>query len=367
MNLLFISNNSNNIDSGLTWSVPARVKAQEKYDNVLWVDLSVGVFHKHWGEVKSYHNIKEFGDRIELNILPKPFNYPDCVIFEGFYHFSDYFFSIELYKKKIPYIIVPRSSLTANALKNGGILKFLKKKIAHLFFFNSYVKKALAVQYLTNKEYEESYQNFPVKSFILPNGFSLPEVSKDCFSDKIKAVFIGRQDIYHKGIDLLLDAIRELHDELKNAGFNLDIYGPKRYDFIKVSEMIKMYKIDDIVINHERGIDGIEKEEVLLKSDVFVLTSRFEGHPMSLIEALAYGIPVLITRGANMYEDISKHDAGWACETSKEGIVFALRNMILDKKIFKNKSINARYLSTKYNWDIIAKEFHEILIKLLHK
>ena len=367
MNLLYITNNSNNIDAGLNWSVPAGVKAQQKYDNVLWVDLTVGAFLEHWGEVEAYHNIKDFGDKISLDILPEPFNRPDCVVFESFYYMDQVVFSWELRKKNIPYIIIPRGALTADAFNNGSWLKYLKKKVAHLVFFNSFINNAVTLQYLTEKESEESHKNFSKKSYILPNGFSTPAVHKEKFSEGIRAVFIGRQDIFQKGFDFLLNSIKELHEELKKAGFTLDIYGPPRYDVKRVTEMIAELGIGDIVVNHERGISGKEKQKALLDADVFVLTSRFEGHPMSLIEALAYGLPSLITRGANMYDEVKEADAGWACETSQEGVTSALKQMIADKQRFKEISEKARKLASLYDWDELAKQFHDKLSTLLHK
>lgn len=367
MNLLYITNNSNNVDAGLNWSVPAGVKAQQKYDKVLWVDLTVGAFMEHWGEVEAYHNIKDFGDKISLDILPAPFNRPDCVIFESFYYIDQVIFSWELRKNKIPYIIIPRGALTADAFNNGNWVKYLKKKVAHLIFFNSFIKHAAAIQYLTQKESEESHKNFSKGSYIIPNGFSTPSVHKECFSEGIRAVFIGRQDIYQKGLDLLFGAIKKLHTELKIANFTLDIYGPPRYDVRKVTEMINELGIGDIVMNHERGVSGEEKQQVLLSSDVFFLTSRFEGHPMSLIEALAYGLPSLITRGANMYDEVKNADAGWVCETTQEGVTNALKQMITDKQRFLEIGNNARLLAARYDWDELAKEFHSKLGMLLNR
>lgn len=366
MNLVYISNNSNSVDGGPNWSVPYSVKAQQKYDNVLWINLSVGTFQRHWGEVEAYHNISDYGRRISLKLLPAPFCNPDFVVFEGFYFFEHVRFAKELKKNNVPYIIVPRGSLTKNAFHNGSIIKFIKKKLAHLLFFNSYIYNAKCIQYLTLTERSESDKVLCVPSFILPNGINLPSKIKDNFSKGIKGVFIGRQDINQKGLDILFAAIEKLKKELRKASFTLDIYGPPRYDYKRVTELINEMGIHDIVRNHEVGISGEDKENVLLSSDVFFLTSRFEGHPMGLIEALSYGVPVLITQGANMRENVDNYYAGWTCDTTIEGVTKALEHMLADKNNFQEIGSNARRLASMYDWDLLAQQFHNILMQQMH-
>ena len=187
------------------------------------------------------------------------------------------------------------------------------------------------------------------------------------FSDGIKGVFIGRQDIFQKGLDILFDAISDLSADLRRANFNLDIYGPPRYDVEKVSELIRTKSIGDIVVNHKRGVGGVEKQQALLNADVFFLTSRFEGHPMGLIEALSYGLPVFITRGSNMLEEVDEYDAGWTCEIEKESVVSAFRRMLQEKHRFTEKSSNARLLASYYGWDTLAATFHRELKTLINK
>lgn len=361
MIIVYISNLSNNIDAGLNWSVPAGVKAQQRYDDVLWLDLTNGAYQKHWGEVDAYHNIKDYGGELRLSVLPNPFSRPDYVVFEGFYYLEHVRFARELQRNKVPYIIIPRGSLTAKALKLGDWKKRLKKKLAHRLLFNRYIHEAAFLQYLTAEEAKESCENFKTRFFILPNGFSTPRKHKEVFSNGIKALFIGRLDIHHKGLDLLLNAIKDIKSELETARFTLDIYGAPRYDVSQITGLITKLDLSNLVTNHARAITGDEKERIILQSDVFVLTSRFEGHPMGLIEALAYGLPVLVTRGSNMFDEVCDSHSGWVSETSIEGIKRSLQQMIADKEKYSDYSKNALLLSSRYDWDKLAERFHNYI------
>lgn len=360
MNILYISHLNTNVAAGPNWSVPASVNAQSKIDNVLWLNTT-NVTMDHWRPVKVFHNIEEFGG-LHLNLLPEPFNKPDVAVFEGFNFVDFVIFSKELNKNKIPYIIIPRGSLTYEALHNHSCLK---KKIAHLLFLNSFVKKAKAIQYLTRGEENSSKRTFDTQSFILPNGFDTPLVQKSVFSEKaIKAIFIGRLDMYHKGIDLLLEAIRQIKDQLKEAGFMLSIHGPRRYDYYKIGEEIGRLGVEAVVCLKEE-ISGKEKENELLNSDLFVMTSRLEGHPMGLIEALSYGIPALVSRGTNMLEEVKGNNAGWTCEVTVEEIREALLKVIKERELLPEKGANAFALSKLYQWDKLAVRFHDELKSIL--
>ena len=80
-------------------------------------------------------------------------------------------------------------------------------------FFNKFLKNAKAVQFLSENEYKES--NVRNTKFIGTNGIDLPDESKNIFSfDGINFVYIGRIDIFHKGIDLMFNAIIRQKDFL---------------------------------------------------------------------------------------------------------------------------------------------------------
>lgn len=360
MNILYISNQSNDIAAGLTWSVPASINAQKTYDNVLWLNL-INVTMKHWDETGVYHCLNEYGDSLCLSILPKPFNHPDFVVFEGFYSIKEVVLSWELRKCSIPYIIIPRGSLANKALHNHA---WFKKWVAHLLFFDGFVKNASSIQYLTAQEAADSIKRFKTPYFIVPNGFDTPQKIKGSFfKDGLYATYIGRLDIYHKGIDMLLDAITEIRNDLREAKFTFNIYGPRKQDYYKIAEEIKRRRIDDVCLLYDE-VGGEEKKNVLLQSDVFIMTSRFEGHPMGLIEALAYGLPCLVTPGTNMAKEIKEADAGWACDGSVDSIKKTLLTVITEKELYIKKSQNASDLAKRYDWNNLAEIFHQKLMSL---
>ena len=354
MKIAYISHLSTNIAAGPNWSVPAGIRAQEQIDEVLWINTT-DVVMPHWKDVKAYNNLKDLGGKLCLDILPMSFRRPDVVVFEGIY-FTEYVkFAKELRRENIPYIIVPRGSMTHQAMHNHA---WLKKWVAHKLFFNRFIRHAWKIQYLTQQEAFDSCKQFKTPFFIVPNGVTLPSITKDNFSTKgIKALFIGRIDLYHKGLDLLLDAVTQAKEYLRKDNFHLDMYGPRRYDFYKIREEISKRDINDIVELHDE-VGGQAKQEVLLNTNLFVMTSRFEGHPMGLIEALAYGIPCLVTPGTNMAEEVESANAGWVCQGNVESIAATIISIIEQKKSLSKKGENARALSLQYDWTCLANRFH---------
>ena len=355
MKILYISHLSKNIAAGMNWSVPASVDAQSKVDDVLWINTTKRLM-PHWKTVSAHHNISEYGEELHLDIIPEEFRKPDVVVFEGLY-FKEYLkFAKELRREKIPYIIVPRSSMTKQAMHNHA---WLKKWIAHKLYFNKFIKGAWRIQYLTQQEADDSAKLFKTPYFIVPNGFNTPNVIKESFCTKgIQAIFIGRLDMYQKGLDILLDAITDIHKELKEADFFLNIYGPRRYDYEKLKNEVEKRGINDIAsVNDE--ISGKEKEQAMLDSDLFIMTSRFEGHPMGMIEALAYGLPCIATPGTNMADVIKEYDAGWICDVDKQSVKDVLLVAISEKERYKGKSAKALKLAKQYNWEKLAEDFHK--------
>lgn len=362
MKIIFISNLSENLAAGLNYSVPAMVEAQGKIDEVLWINLNDNEL-SHWRKIPAFHKLSEFGSHFDLELLPHAFKNPDVVIFEGFYNLKDVFTAKYLRKKNVPYVIVPRGSLTRFAQHIGSFAKQIKKRVANIVYFKEYTKKALMLRFLTNGELECSGSGWNPNYCVIPNGCTIPSKRKREFDlSKINAIYIGRIDYHNKGLDILCEAINAKKDLLREHNFKLNVYGPLRNykysDFRTLSAYIYTQDLRDL-IELKGEVRGAAKEKALLESDVFFLTSRSEGHPMGLLEALSYGLPVLVTPGTNMADEIKHSDSGWVCQTDSVSIADALMDIIANLETLLRKSANALTLSKSYSWDNIAHNFHQ--------
>ncbi len=360
-NILFISKLSGNLWAGPNNSVPEQVRAQSKVDNVFWYNINE-VCREEWKKdgldckcLKDYPT----GRLIDL---PNPFNKPDVAIVEEVYCYPFNKIIYDLHKYHIPYIIVPRSTLTEQAQKN----KKIKKIIGNFVFFNQMIKKSIAIQYLTEQEKKESINRWKKKCYVIPNGIHLPlKYEKSLSSDGIKATYIGRVDIYQKGLDMLLEAVANKKDILRVNNFKLSIYGPNIDGARqKLNQMIYDNNIQDIVSIKDAVLNE-EKKKVLLETDLFMMSSRFEGLPMGLVEALAYGIPCLVTKGTNMADKVEEYEAGWTCGNNVSEIENAIISMINNREKLYVYKFNAEKLAKQYSWDCIARRSHDIYEAIL--
>ncbi len=331
--------------NGVCVIVPQHVLAQGRFAQTAMINVN-GI------EVPEIGTQLPFSKPFDVRAFPKPFDKPDLAVFQECYRPVYLPIAAKLRKSGIPYIIVPHGELGKEAQQK----KHLKKVAANILLFNNFTKHALAIQCLSEREYNETA--FGKRKFIGTNGVEIPEQKKESFSrEGVKIVYIGRLDAYHKGLDLMIEAIRLSKPFLKENKCRVEIFGPDyagRYE--NVERLIRENDVGEIVsLNHE--ILGEDKVKKLLDSDIFIQTSRFEGMPLGILEAMSYALPCLVTEGTALGGEIAAAQAGWVAKTDAQDISKRLIEVVRDRSRWTEFGENGRKaICEKYSWNVVAAD-----------
>ncbi len=345
MVILHFASIENSKTSGVSIAVLQHIAAQGKYAETALINTN-GIL------ITDVQTQLPFCRPFDVRALPKPFDRPDLAIFQECYRPVYLSIAKNLRRNEIPYIIVPHGELGREAQKK----KYLKKKAANILLFNRFTEHSVAIQCLSKREFEET--DFGKNKFIGTNGVEIPQKKKEVFSsDGVKIVYIGRLDAYHKGLDLLLEAVRLSKQILIKNGCKIELYGPDyagRFDHVQ--SLIQGNDVQDLVtLNHE--IVGADKARKLLEADFFIQTSRFEGMPLGILEAMSYGLPCLVSEGTAVGEVISEASAGWVAKTNAHDIAERLVDAVNDRAKWAEYGENGRKaVQKRYSWDIVAAD-----------
>lgn len=159
---------------------------------------------------------------------------------------------------------------------------------------------------------------------------SYTAVSRKTETDCINIVSIGMLTL-RKGHHLLLQAVTELPEEIR--------------DFVKIT-IIGAGKLEDMLrkMTVELGLaDKVEFSgfindpgEIIARSDLFVLLSTNEGISNAMLEAMAAGVPVLVSRDCGADEVIEDSQNGFLTDISDiKAIIEKLKNIIKDRSKLK--------------------------------
>lgn len=346
MVIVHIANIDTSIIGGVQIAVPKMIKAQSSHAEVCLINT-------HGDIIDGIETIVLCNGKFAIDKLPPPFCNPDIVVFHELYRFEYMSIYKELLKHGIPYIIVPHGCLSKKAQQK----KHMKKIAANIIFFGKFLKKARLIQYLSDSEKKLSvFKKLPF--LVMGSGVSIPIERKSSFDrGRIRFVYVGRLEVYIKGLDLLLTAIKKSENFLRQHFAIFEIYGPDYAGSHElILQMIQALNIEDLVrLNKEKM--GIEKKEILLSATCFIQTSRTEGLPLGPLEALSYGVPCIVTHGVGLGDIIESYGAGYQSENSIEGISRSIELFIQNVDNSEEMAQSAiRLVGENFDIDVIAKK-----------
>lgn len=255
----------------------------------------------------------------------------DCVIVNGIWQFHSYACWLALHNTETPYIVFTHGMLDPWFRRHYPI-KHLKKWLYWPWAEYRVLRDAKVVVFTSEEERalaEKSFWLYRVSPFVVGYGTRVPKIDHQALREeffarfpdlrnKRLAIFIGR---IHpkKGCDLLIEAF---HRTLAlDPDWHLLIVGPDQVNWRADLERLSQ----TLGIKDRITWAGLLRDErkwsALAVSEIFVLPSHQENFGIVVAEALACGIPVLISNQVNIWREIKSEHAGFVEEDTLNGTI----------------------------------------------
>lgn len=268
-----------------------------------------------------------------------------------------------LVRKHIPYIHTSHGAYNLKALEKSGS----RKKLYIRLFERYLITHAAKIHLIGISEAKGLQQLFGKTEFVLiPNGQSpIPETSNPQVSSSLRFGYIGRIDIQGKGLIKLLDGYHQfVHATQSDVALHIIGDGPELPELKRYAAKLGLEKR----VHFPGSIYGDEKFSYLRTLHAFILPSESEGMPGVVLEALACGIPCIVSKATNLGEFIADAFAGIVlAENTAEDIAAAFTEVLSwSDETLEGVSARARELvRTTFNWNVIAMRFKEVYLEIL--
>ena len=251
--------------------------------------------------------------------------------------------------RKIPFIVSPHGSLMPRVFTKSRV----KKWVTWHLLIKPLVKRA-ALIHCTSEAEKAACEALGLKGpfVVAPLGVDVPE-EREKKKRGGKVLFLGRLG-EEKGLEKLLEVWKKLgrsRDE-----WRLVIAGP---DWEGYGENLRRKVAEEKIAGVEfTGPADAEMKDLLYReADVFVLPSPMENFSMVVLEALAYGVPAIATKGTP-WAELAVEKCGWWIEQGVEPLRAALAEaMALTDEARAEMGARGRELArTKYSWKSVVEK-----------
>ena len=191
---------------------------------------------------------------------------------------------------------------------------------------------------------------------ILPNGIDLPPLEQGSDGGRRQLLFLGRIHPV-KGVDILLRAWHAV--EHRFPEWELHVAGPDNRGYLaEMQALAAELRLERLVF---RGpLYGDEKWQAYRKASLFVLPTHSENFGITVAEALAAGIPAIVTRGAP-WAGLVQHGAGWWIEIGVDPLVECLEQALSasSQRLLEMGRAGHTWMNRDFSWEHIGTKMLE--------
>jgi len=273
-------------------------------------------------------------------------------------------------KNDAPYLVRPLGTLDPWSLKQ----KSGRKRLFWHLGVKQMLTGAAAIHYTTAEEKRLAETELGLsRGVVIPNGLDPSFIKPPTEQLGMRRSEIGEPPYIlalsrihpKKGFELLIESFAAL----KKGG----LFGSWRLVFAGDGDAGYVDQLKSLA--RRRGLngdalfvgwlEGDRKYAALKEASLLAMPSYQENFGISLIEAMACGVPVLVSPHVNLAPEIEKAEAGWIAELSKEKLAGTLAEALCSEEERKRRGDKARALAQSFAAPTVAKRLSDLYQSLI--
>jgi glycosyltransferase involved in cell wall biosynthesis len=272
-----------------------------------------------------------------------------------------------------PYVVMPHGMLDPHSLTRKRLRKWVYGRV--LEWPN--VRAARAMIYTHAEEQrlaEQAVGGLPAGYVVSLGADEPPATGRAELAERFLAMhpelrgrslvtFLGRLHP-KKGLDLLIPAFAAVLQAVSDA--RLMLVGPGEENYLRsLRGSVVEYGLRDAVV-FTGPLANEAKWQALAASTVFVLPSYQENFALTVVEALRCGVPVVLSRRVNIWQDVTRAEAGLACDLSVAGVAGAILRYVQEPALRAAAASGGQALiAERFNWDRSVLALEDVYMRLL--
>lgn len=269
-------------------------------------------------------------------------------------------------KHHVPYVIRPLGTLDPWSLRQ----KRLRKQIFWQVQGERMLRQAAAVHYTTPGELSAAEESLHLSNgTVIPLGVDLgmaqaplngpPPSMLRGLSD---APFVLALSRIHpkKALDVLIDAFLDSSTNETAQEWRLVIAGDGAADYMNLLRR----QVDEAAANHlvlfPGWVDGEAKWHLLRHASLLALPSHQENFGICALEALACGVPVIVSPHVNLADEIRNANAGWVCPVDRLALSSTLQEAFASEQCRIQKGDAGKRFAAEFTWPRVGHELRRL-------
>jgi len=270
--------------------------------------------------------------------------------------------------RKKSYVLTPMGMLRTIALQRRGLKKYLYRRVLDQHTIAS-AGAVIAFTRLEANEASDSGLGGPLQ--VIPNGMDIAVVENiesgrfienfPVLRNKVIVLFLGRLH-WSKNLPLQFEAMQSVLRKRPDAMWVL--VGPDDGEWANLRKQVQDQGLEGRVL-WTGLLSQAQCLQALKDSHVALLTSRHEGHSMAMNEALAIGVPIVLTDSVG-FDHVRSSGTGLVVAEKPSDISAAVLRILNEPELARNmRRAGPALVQEHYTWATVARQHVDLYQQVL--